>query len=164
MRFSLVYLAFFPGLAFLSGLHADGASAVQGFDIRQFVPIILIMAVAYFMLIRPQQKKAKEHQAMINTLRKGDKVITAGGIIAVVNNVISDNELEININNDVKVRVVRSTVNAIAPIKGSSTINASSPNEKAKIEVQSAVNTPKAAPKKNAPTKKAVAQKNPIQK
>ena len=76
----------------------------------QFLPLILIFAIMYFLLIRPQQKKAKEHQAMVAAVRRGDQVITQGGLIGKVSKVKDDNEVEIEIAKDVKVRVVKSTL------------------------------------------------------
>ena len=78
--------------------------------IGQFIPLILIFAIMYFLLIRPQQKKMKEHQAMIEALRRGDQVVTQGGLIGKVVKVKEDNEIEVEIAEGVKVRVVRATV------------------------------------------------------
>ena len=75
-----------------------------------FVPLILIFAIMYFLLIRPQQKKVKEHKAMVEALRRGDQVITQGGIIGKVSKVKEDGELEVEIAEGVKVRVIRATV------------------------------------------------------
>ena len=77
--------------------------------IQQFVPLILIFAIMYFLLIRPQQKKVKEHKAMVDGLRRGDQVVTAGGLIGKVVKVKDDGELEVELA-DVKVRVVQSTI------------------------------------------------------
>ena len=76
----------------------------------QFVPLILIFAIMYLLLIRPQQKKAKEHQAMVAALRRGDQVVTQGGIIGKVSKVKDDNEIEVEIAAGVNVRIVRSTI------------------------------------------------------
>ncbi|MEL6102288.1 MAG: preprotein translocase subunit YajC [Pseudomonadota bacterium] len=76
----------------------------------QFVPLILIFAIMYFLLIRPQQKKVKEHQAMVSALRRGDQVVTQGGLIGKVVKVKEDNELELEVADGVKVRVVQSTI------------------------------------------------------
>ncbi|APE43967.1 preprotein translocase subunit YajC [Sulfitobacter alexandrii] len=81
---------------------------MQGFE--QFVPLILIFAIMYFLLIRPQQKKAKEHQAMVAGLRRGDQVVTQGGLIGKVVKVKEDGEIEVEIADGVKVRVVQSTI------------------------------------------------------
>lgn len=87
---------------------AAGAGGIGAFG--QFLPLILIFAIMYFLLIRPQQKKLKEHKAMVEALRRGDQVITQGGIIGKVSKVKEDGELEIEIAEGVKVRVVRSTI------------------------------------------------------
>ncbi len=79
----------------------------------QFVPLILIFAIMYFLLIRPQQKKLKEHQAMVEALRRGDQVVTQGGMIGKVTKVKEDNEIEVEISEGVKVRVVRSTITQV---------------------------------------------------
>ena len=76
----------------------------------QLVPLILIFGIMYFLLIRPQQKKAKEHQAMVNSLRRGDQVVTQGGLIGKVSKVKDDNEIEVEVSDGVKVRVVQSTI------------------------------------------------------
>ena len=76
----------------------------------QFVPLILIFAIMWFLLIRPQQKKIKEHQAMVAALRKGDQVVTQGGMIGKVTRVKDGDEVEVEISQNVKVRVVKSTV------------------------------------------------------
>lgn len=78
--------------------------------IGQFVPLILIFAIMYFLLIRPQQKKMKEHQKMVEGLRRGDQVITQGGIIGKVTKVKENNEIEVELAEGVKVRVVQNTV------------------------------------------------------
>ena len=76
----------------------------------QFIPLILIFGIMYFLLIRPQQKKAKVHQAMITALRRGDQVVTQGGLIGKVSKVKDDNEIEVEVSDGVKVRVVQSTI------------------------------------------------------
>ena len=78
--------------------------------IGQFIPLILIFAIMWFLLIRPQQKKLKDHRAMVEALRRGDQVVTQGGLIGKVSKVKDDDEIEVEIANGVKVRVVRSTV------------------------------------------------------
>ena len=79
----------------------------------QFVPLILIFAIMYFLLIRPQQKKVKEHQAMVAALRRGDQVVTQGGLIGKVSKVKDDDEIEVEIATGVKVRVVKSTIGQV---------------------------------------------------
>ncbi|QDC09923.1 preprotein translocase subunit YajC [Oceanicola sp. D3] len=78
--------------------------------IQSLVPLILIFGIMYFLLIRPQQKKLKDHQAMVSALRRGDQVITQGGIVGKVTKVRDDNEVEVEIAEGVKVRVVKATV------------------------------------------------------
>lgn len=79
----------------------------------QFVPLILIFAIMYLLLIRPQQKKAKEHQAMVAALRRGDQVVTAGGIMGTVSKVKDEREVELEIATGVNVRVVRNTITQV---------------------------------------------------
>ena len=78
--------------------------------IQQFVPLILIFGIMYFLLIRPQQKKVKQHQAMVAALRRGDQVVTQGGMIGKVVKVKDDGEVEVEIADGVKVRIVQSTI------------------------------------------------------
>ena len=77
---------------------------------QQFIPLILIFAIMYFLLIRPQQKKAKEHANMVSNLRRGDNIITQGGAVGKVAKVKEDGEIEVEIADGVKVRVIKSTV------------------------------------------------------
>ncbi len=78
--------------------------------IGQFIPLILIFGIMYFLLIRPQQKKVKEHAAMVQGLRRGDQVVTQGGLIGKVTKVKEENEVEVELAEGVKVRVVQSTI------------------------------------------------------
>ena len=82
---------------------------MQNSGIGQFIPLILIFVIFYFFLIRPQQKKVKEHKLMVENLKRGDKVITSGGIVAVVERVMDNDRAEILIADDIKVEIVRST-------------------------------------------------------
>ena len=77
---------------------------------QDFIPLILIFAIMYFLLIRPQQKKVKEHQNMVTALRRGDQVVTQGGLIGKVTKVKEENEIEVEVATGVKVRVVQNTV------------------------------------------------------
>ena len=83
---------------------------MEGNAFAQFIPLILIFAIMYFLLIRPQQKKVKEHQAMVAALRRGDTVVTQGGLIGKVVKVKEDNEIDVELADGVKVRVVQSTI------------------------------------------------------
>lgn len=84
--------------------------AQGGFDIMAFMPLIMIFVIFYFLLIRPQQKKVKEHQSMLSAIRRGDRIVTNGGLIGLVNKVTSDSELLVEIADNVKVRVARSMI------------------------------------------------------
>ena len=77
--------------------------------IGQFIPLILIFVIFYFFLIRPQQKKAKDHKVMVANLKRGDKVVTSGGIVGTVERVMEDDKAEIEISENVKVEIVKST-------------------------------------------------------
>ena len=90
--------------------------------IGQFIPLILIFVIFYFFLIRPQQKKVKEHKAMVEALKRGDKVITSGGIVGTVERVIDNEKVEVQISENVNVEIVRSTgiqglINTVEPKK-----------------------------------------------
>ena len=76
----------------------------------QFIPLILIFAIMYFLLIRPQQKKLKEHQGIVAALRRGDQVVTQGGLIGKVSKIKDDKEIEVELGEGIKVRVVRATI------------------------------------------------------
>ena len=75
----------------------------------QLIPLILIFVIFYFFLIRPQQKKVKEHKLMVENLKRGDKVITSGGILGTVERIIDNDKAEISITDNVKVEVIKST-------------------------------------------------------
>ena len=84
------------------------AQSSGGFFV-QIIPLILIFAIFWFLIIRPQQKKIKEHNNMVNNVKKGDHVVTGGGLIGIVTNV-SDNEVDIDFGNEVKIKSVKSTL------------------------------------------------------
>tara|TARA_Y100001970_G_scaffold273011_1_gene370576 strand:+ start:12044 stop:12328 length:285 start_codon:yes stop_codon:yes gene_type:complete len=86
---------------------------MSGQGIAQFIPLILIFVIFYFFLIRPQQKRVKEHKAMVEALKRGDEVITSGGILGKVERVMEDDRIEVNIGNDVKVQIIRSTITSL---------------------------------------------------
>ena len=77
--------------------------------IGQFIPLILIFVIFYFFLIRPQQKKVKEHKKMVEGLKRGDKVVTAGGIVGTVERIIDNDKVEVSIANNVNVEVIRNS-------------------------------------------------------
>lgn len=115
---------------FISTAYAQAAGAsASGMDsLISFVPLILIFIVFYFMLIRPQQKKMKEHKAMLDAVRRGDRVITGGGIIGTVIRVGDDDELTVEIAENVRVRCLRSTLSMVLtksePVKAESAADA----------------------------------------
>ena len=114
----------------------------SGFNIASLAPFILIFALMYFLIIRPQNKKAKEHQAMVQNLSKGDRIIMNGGLMGSISKVVSDTELEITLETGTA-RVVRSMV----------------------ASVMSTASAPaKAAPAKKAPAKKKAAPKKKLLK
>lgn len=110
------------GIAYAQGGAPTGAAG----GIASFVPLILIFVVFYFLLIRPQQKKAKEHQAYLNNLKKGEKVITSGGIHGRITG-LTDTTVTLEIAENVRIKVTRSSImgsaealekQAAAPAKG----------------------------------------------
>ena len=82
---------------------------MSGSGFAQFIPLILIFVIFYFFLIRPQQKKVKEHKAMVDGLKKGDKIVTSGGITGTITRVIDNDKVEVEITDNVIVEVVRGT-------------------------------------------------------
>ena len=81
--------------------------------IGQFIPLILIFVIFYFFLIRPQQKKIKEHKLMVAAVKRGDEVITSGGIIGKVEKVLGDDKVDISISENVTVQIVQSTIQGL---------------------------------------------------
>ena len=77
--------------------------------ISQFIPLILIFVIFYFFLIRPQQKKVKDHKIMVENLKRGDVVVTSGGMIGRVERIMDNDKLEINISDNVNVEIIKST-------------------------------------------------------
>jgi len=98
---------------FASPAYSQAAGGSLTSSLGGFVPIILIFGIMYFLMIRPQQKKMKDHRTMVEALRKGDQIITQGGIIGKVTKVIEDNEVEVEIATDVKVRVLKHTITQV---------------------------------------------------
>ncbi len=97
---------------FATPAYAQAAGGGLG-ALGSFMPLILIFAIMYFLLIRPQQKKAKDHRAMVEAVRRGDQVVTAGGLIGKISKVKDDGEVEVELAKDVKVRVVKSTLSQV---------------------------------------------------
>ena len=83
---------------------------MSGSGFAQFVPLILIFVIFYFFLIRPQQKKVKEHKSMVTALKRGDEVITSGGIVGTIERVHEDDKVDLSISENVTVKIVKSTI------------------------------------------------------
>ena len=86
---------------------------MSGQGISQFIPLILIFIIFYFLLIRPQQKRVKDHKTMVEGLKRGDEVITSGGIIGTVERVMEDDRIEVLIGESTKVQIIRSTITSL---------------------------------------------------
>jgi preprotein translocase subunit YajC len=100
----------------ISTAYAQGTGITGLLDqnaLIQFLPLILIFVVFYFLLIRPQQRKAKDHKTMLDALRRGDRVVTGGGIIGTVARVENPEEVTVDIAEGVRVRVLRSTITSV---------------------------------------------------
>jgi len=89
---------------------AGGASAGMNDTIVQLVPIVAMIAIVYFVLWRPQQRRAKEQRQMVQAARRGDTVVTTGGIIGKISKAVDDNEVELEVAPNVKVRLARSGI------------------------------------------------------
>ena len=83
---------------------------MSGSGFAQFIPLILIFVIFYFFLIRPQQKKVKEHKLMVSALKRGDEVVTSGGIVGKIERVLGDDKVDILISENVTVQVIQSTI------------------------------------------------------
>ena len=86
---------------------------MSGSGFAQFIPLILIFVIFYFFLIRPQQKRIKEHKSMVGALKRGDQVVTSGGIVGKVEKVFDDDKIDLVISDNVTVKVVKSTVQSL---------------------------------------------------
>ena len=86
---------------------------MSGSGFAQFIPLILIFVIFYFFLIRPQQKKVKEHKGMVTALKRGDEVVTSGGIVGTVERILGDDKVELLISENVTVQVVQSTIQSL---------------------------------------------------
>lgn len=98
---------------FATPAYAQAAGGGFGGGLAGMMPLVLIFGIMYFLMIRPQQKKIKQHQAMVAALRKGDQVVTAGGLIGKVTKVGADNDVEVEIASGVKVKVVQHTISQV---------------------------------------------------
>lgn len=98
---------------FITNAFADGAAAQPGGGLMSFLPMIAFIAILYFLLIRPQQKKQKQHMALVASVKKGDKVVTNSGIIATVSKVLNEQEVVLEIADGVYCKFVKSTINSV---------------------------------------------------
>jgi preprotein translocase subunit YajC len=99
---------------FISNAYAEGASAPQDAGLMQFLPLVALLAVFYFLILRPQQKRAKEHKALMEALQKGDEVATIGGILGKVTKV-SEDSAAIEIADNVVVQVQKAAIQNVLP-------------------------------------------------
>jgi len=90
---------------------------MSGSGFAQFIPLILIFVIFYFFLIRPQQKKIKDHKSMVSSLKRGDEVITSGGVLGKIEKVYEDDKIDLSISENVTVKVVKSTIQSLANIQ-----------------------------------------------
>ena len=86
---------------------------MSGSGFAQFIPLILIFVIFYFFLIRPQQKKVKEHKLMVAALKRGDEVVTSGGIVGKVERILGEDKLDLSISDNVTVQVIQSTIQTV---------------------------------------------------
>jgi preprotein translocase subunit YajC len=98
-----------PAFAQIGGLFGGDSAGV----LTSIMPLILIFVIMYFLILRPQQQKVKQHQAMVKALRRGDTVITSGGLVAKVTKVVDDDQIEVEIADGVRVRQMRSMVSDV---------------------------------------------------
>ena len=87
---------------------------MSGSGIAQFIPLILIFVIFYFFLIRPQQKKVKDHKTMVAALKRGDQIVTSGGIVGTIERVLDDDKIDLIISDNVTVQVVKSTIQSLS--------------------------------------------------
>ena len=102
-------MLFTPAYAQFGSLGAGGANSM----IIQFMPLILIIVIMYFLILRPQQQRVKRHQEMVKALRRGDTVVTNGGLVGKVTKVVDDDQVEVEIADGVRVRQMRSMISEV---------------------------------------------------
>ncbi len=86
---------------------------MSGSGFAQFVPLILIFVIFYFFLIRPQQKKIKDHKSMVQALKRGDEIVTSGGIVGTIEKVHDDDKIDLLISDNVSIKVIKSTIQSL---------------------------------------------------
>lgn len=109
---------------FATPVYAQASPLGGGDAFSMLIPFVLVIIMAYFLILRPQQKRTKEHQELIKNLRRGDTVVTSGGLVGKVTKVVDDEQIEVEIADGVRVRQVRSMVSGIRakgePVKDAS--------------------------------------------
>lgn len=98
---------------FITPAFAQAASGGSGFTLDMVILPVMILSILYFFMIRPQQKRLKEHEALIKAVRRGDTVVTSGGIVGKISKVLDDGEVQVEIADGVRVRIVASTLAAV---------------------------------------------------
>jgi preprotein translocase subunit YajC len=98
---------------FITPAFAQGAPAGGSDFMIQVAPFALIFVIMYFLILRPQQKRAKDHQTLVSQLRRGDTVVTSGGLVGKITKVVDDNEVEVQIADNVRVRQLRQMVTEV---------------------------------------------------
>ena len=123
---------------FISNAFADAGTAQSG-GVMAFLPLVAFIAILYFLLIRPQQKRQKQHQELVSSIKKGDKVVTNSGIIATVSKVVSEHEVVLEIANGVHCRFVKASIsNVVNDVKNEVlSLEHSQPNESPISEAKS---------------------------
>lgn len=116
---------------FISPAYAQGAGGDMG-ALGSFLPLILIFVVFYFLLIRPQQKKQKAHRELLEALHRGDRIVTAGGLVGTITKVVNESELAVEIAEGVKVRVMRGMVSDVISKTEARTAEPANDDKKAK--------------------------------
>jgi preprotein translocase subunit YajC len=114
LRSVLIASLLLPGVALAQETAAPGAAPMGGSPMASLLPLVLIFFVFYFLLIKPQQRRMKEHQAMLGALKKGDEVVTGGGIVGRITKVGADDMLTVKIAEGVEVSVLKSTVASLS--------------------------------------------------
>ncbi len=144
-----MYTFLFVLVSIVSTTYADGEAAAPkgGFDIMSLLPFALIFVVFYFLLIRPQQKKVKQHQSLLASLRRGDRVVTAGGIIGQVDRIINDQEVSVEISEGVKVRFAKQMITDVLS-KGTPVETKVTTPSKKEVVAPAKKTTTRSAPKK----------------
>ena len=99
---------------FITPAYAQAAASPGGTDmLMSLLPFVLIFVIMYFLILRPQQKRVKEHQELVKNLRRGDTVVTSGGILGKVTKVVDDEQIEVEIADGVRIRQMRTMVSGV---------------------------------------------------